>query len=51
VTFHPSYGYEDFIEAFKPSPTPGGGLSLHLADGLFTAVCAAAAEAPTRRTS
>ncbi|GAA1033070.1 hypothetical protein GCM10009557_33580 [Virgisporangium ochraceum] len=42
VTFHPSYGYEDFVEAFKPIPTATSGLSLRLTDGLFTRICAAA---------
>jgi 5-methylcytosine-specific restriction protein B len=44
VTFHPSYGYEDFVESFKPTPSAGGGLSLRLTDGFFLRVCAAAAK-------
>jgi 5-methylcytosine-specific restriction protein B len=39
VTFHPSYGYEDFIEGFKPTQAPGGGLNLRLVDGIFKRVC------------
>ncbi|MFG2314943.1 AAA family ATPase [Streptomyces tendae] len=47
VTFHPSYGYEDFVEGFKPNPsTDGSGLSLTMTDGLFRRVCTAAAKAP-----
>ncbi|MFT2017378.1 AAA family ATPase [Streptomyces sp. 796.1] len=47
VTFHPSYGYEDFIEGFKPDPAAdGAGLNLQLKDGLFRRVCEAAAAAP-----
>ncbi|MEU3253137.1 AAA family ATPase [Streptomyces sp. NPDC006997] len=47
VTFHPSYGYEDFIEGFKPNPAADGtGLNLAMTDGLFRRVCAAAETAP-----
>jgi 5-methylcytosine-specific restriction protein B len=49
VTFHPSYGYEDFIEGFKPTPARGGGLQLRLVDGIFKRVCRAAATHPDRR--
>lgn len=46
VTFHPSYGYEDFIEGFKPVKAPGGGLNLRLVDGVFKRVCRVAAGHP-----
>ncbi|WP_226966944.1 McrB family protein [Streptomyces phaeolivaceus] len=47
VTFHPSYGYEDFVEGFKPDlAKAGAGLNLTLTDGLFRRVCAAAEKAP-----
>jgi 5-methylcytosine-specific restriction protein B len=46
VTFHPSYGYEDFVEGYKPAAHSAGGLHLTLTDGLFTRVCAAAANHP-----
>jgi 5-methylcytosine-specific restriction protein B len=49
VPFHPSYGYEDFIEGFKPVPAPGGGLNLRLLDGVFKRVCRAALAEPNRR--
>lgn len=50
VTFHPSYGYEDFVEGFKPAPVENGpGLNLQLQDGLFLQICKAAAKAPDRR--
>jgi 5-methylcytosine-specific restriction protein B len=49
VTFHPSYGYEDFIEGFKPVTAPGGGLNLRLVDGIFKRVCRAASADPNRR--
>ncbi|MFJ9481642.1 McrB family protein [Streptomyces mirabilis] len=47
VTFHPSYGYEDFVEGFKPDlSATGPGLTLALADGLFHDLCSRAAAHP-----
>lgn len=47
VTFHPSYGYEDFVEGFKPDvAATGAGLNLTLTDGLFRRVCAQAETSP-----
>ncbi|MER5467039.1 AAA family ATPase [Streptomyces sp. NPDC002685] len=47
VTFHPSYGYEDFVEGFKPDPSATGpGLTLALTDGLFHTLCGRAAAHP-----
>lgn len=49
VTFHPSYGYEDFVEGFKPAPAgAGSGLSLRLTGGVFFDLCTTAAEEPDR---
>ncbi|MEV0320552.1 McrB family protein [Streptomyces sp. NPDC050658] len=45
VTFHPSYGYEDFVEGFRPVKG-GAGLTLDRVDGVFKRVCAAAAADP-----
>ncbi|MBE1530470.1 McrB family protein [Actinomadura algeriensis] len=48
VTFHPAYGYEDFIEGYRPDGTGGDGLRLALRDGIFMRVCEAAAIHPER---
>ncbi|MBI4957597.1 MAG: AAA family ATPase [Myxococcales bacterium] len=39
VQFHPSYGYEDFIEGIRPRPTDAGGLSYALVKGRFLDAC------------
>lgn len=50
VTFHPSYGYEDFVEGYKPAPAAdGSGLNLRLTDGIFLDVCREAENSPDRR--
>ncbi|MGA4839291.1 McrB family protein [Streptomyces sp. G45] len=47
VTFHPTYGYEDFVEGFRPVRGGGvGGLTLDLTDGVFKRVCARATADP-----
>ncbi|MEV0122657.1 AAA family ATPase [Streptomyces sp. NPDC050703] len=47
VTFHPSYGYEDFVEGFKPDlSATGPGLTLALTDGVFHTLCAQASARP-----
>ncbi len=48
LTFHPSYGYEDFVESFKPIPTPSGALTRRRTDGYFLRLCKAAAAHPDR---
>ncbi|MGP4114424.1 AAA family ATPase [Streptomyces sp. 4N509B] len=49
VTFHPSYGYEDFVEGFKPVTAAGAtGLTLDLRPGLFLRICEAAEKEPDR---
>ncbi|WP_305779806.1 McrB family protein [Nocardia nova] len=45
VTFHPSYGYEDFVEGYKPLPDAAdSGLRLALTDGLFYDICSEASK-------
>lgn len=48
ITFHPSYGYEDFIEGYKPIPTGTGQLDLRLMDGVFKRICLAARAKPNQ---
>ena len=45
LTFHPSYGYEDFIEGFRPRPGATG-LDLRMTAGVFKRVCKAAEADP-----
>jgi len=40
VQFHPSYGYEDFMQGIRPATTPAGGLSYEMAEGRFLQFCA-----------
>ncbi|MFI8513123.1 McrB family protein [Streptomyces sp. NPDC085460] len=47
VTFHPSYGYEDFVEGLRPV-RGGAGFTLEPVDGVLKRVCAAAAADPGR---
>lgn len=48
ATFHPSYGYEDFIEGFRPRSADGQ-LVFELRDGIFKNLCATAREHPESR--
>lgn len=45
VTFHPGYGYEDFIEGLRPVKGETG-FALEVQDGVFKRICAAAAKDP-----
>ncbi|MFF8838938.1 AAA family ATPase [Streptomyces sp. NPDC015130] len=47
VTFHPSYGYEDFVEGLRPVKGSSG-FSLEPVPGAFKRVCEAAAANPGR---
>lgn len=46
--FHPAYGYEDFIEGYRPG-TVGGQISFQLRDGVFKRMCKEAERAPNRK--
>lgn len=47
-TFHPGYGYEDFVEGLRPIVSHGQ-LAFELRDGLFKKLCRRAAQRPDRR--
>jgi len=46
-TFHPAYGYEDFLEGYRPKATAGA-LAFERRNGLFKRLCADAAKAPDK---
>ena len=46
--FHPAYGYEDFLEGYRPCAT-GQGLAFERRDGIFKRLCQDAEAAPERR--
>ncbi|MBR1647073.1 MAG: AAA family ATPase [Selenomonadaceae bacterium] len=48
VTFHQSYGYEDFIEGIKPNIDERGNVSYSVASGVFKQFCEMAAENPAQ---
>lgn len=47
-TFHPAYGYEDFLEGYRPEERDGQ-LVFSLRDGAFKALCEEAAAHPQQR--
>jgi 5-methylcytosine-specific restriction protein B len=48
-TFHPAYGYEDFIEGFRPHQNAAGQLIFERRDGIFKTLCTDAGRAPHRK--
>jgi 5-methylcytosine-specific restriction enzyme B len=48
-TFHPAYGYEDFIEGYRPLTNAVGQLSFDLRKGIFKQLCEDADKEPSRR--
>ena len=42
-TFHPAFGYEDFIEGYRPQKSAGGQLIFEKRDGIFKKLCRDAA--------
>ncbi|MFZ0791746.1 MAG: AAA family ATPase, partial [Chromatiaceae bacterium] len=47
-TFHPAYGYEDFLEGYRPVIGVDGSLSFERRDGLFKRLCSDSAKQPDR---
>jgi 5-methylcytosine-specific restriction protein B len=47
-TFHPAYGYEDFLEGYRPEERDGQ-LFFKLRDGVFKRLCGQAASHPEQR--
>ncbi|MDX9955971.1 MAG: AAA family ATPase, partial [Anaerolineae bacterium] len=48
-TFHPAYGYEDFIEGYRPHENAAGQLVFSLRAGLFQQLCTDAAQQQQRK--
>ncbi len=48
-TFHPSYGYEDFMEGYRPREGSGGQLVFERRDGIFKTLCKEAIDAPNQK--
>jgi 5-methylcytosine-specific restriction enzyme B len=48
-TFHPAYGYEDFIEGYRPTTNADGQLSFDLREGIFKRLCKDAGKQPNKR--
>lgn len=46
-SFHPAYGYEDFMEGYRPV-AHGNGIEFRLEDGIFKLLCGDAANDPER---
>jgi 5-methylcytosine-specific restriction protein B len=46
--FHPAFGYEDFLEGYRPTAEQGG-LSFARRDGVFKRLCLRAANEPERQ--
>lgn len=44
VTFHQSYGYEDFVEGIKPELNNDGQLEYKIKDGIFKQICQSAGQ-------
>lgn len=45
-SFHPEYGYEDFIEGFRPCNRVDGQLGFNLVPGVFRRLCSDAEKSP-----
>ena len=47
VTFHQSYGYEEFVEGLRPVAADAGGMRLEVVDGVLKRIAAKAGKLPT----
>ena len=47
VTFHQSYGYEEFVEGLRPVAADAGGMRLEVVDGVLKRIAAQARKLPT----
>lgn len=47
-TFHPAYGYEEFIEGYRPKISKNGKAVFELQDGIFKKICKDAKNAPDK---
>ena len=45
-TFHPAYGYEEFMEGYRPTLSKSGKAAFELQDGIFKKICNDARENP-----
>lgn len=45
-TFHPAYGYEDFLEGYRPQLSDSGQLTFEPRKGIFKSICDDARNAP-----
>ncbi len=43
IQFHPSFGYEDFVEGIRPTSSQNGNIKLGLVEGVFKKFCKKAA--------
>jgi len=48
-TFHPAYGYEDFLEGFRPQSSQAGHLIFEQRDGIFKRICTDARKRTDRK--
>lgn len=48
-TFHPAYGYEDFLEGYRPVAHQSGQLVFQIRDGIFKRICADARNQTNRK--
>lgn len=48
-TFHPAYGYEDFLEGYRPQSSINGQLTFSRRDGIFKTICDDARKTPTQK--